>query len=237
MEVTKIEVPVVSQARAMEAAAPRTIELAAAGVGGPTTAEAMVVGAGALGTTEATVAEAEAPGTTEAMMAEAGAPGTIEANVIAAMLSAQEVETRAAEASAAPLVQGPPSLQESAREVEVLSISFDDTSWAYEMASAEVAGIMEQPIPTPGEGKLGSEASMVAEASRVEAQHLKEKAEASRVEARRWELKAKELEAEVTHAAEASVAVQTVLKTEIREHDALKGAARAACEALVVEGV
>jgi len=31
--------------------------------------------------------------------------------------------------------------------------------------------------------------------------------------------------------------VQTVLETEIREHDALKGAARTACEALEVEGV
>ena len=30
--------------------------------------------------------------------------------------------------------------------------------------------------------------------------------------------------------------MQTVLETEIREHNALKGAARAACEALVVEG-
>ena len=31
--------------------------------------------------------------------------------------------------------------------------------------------------------------------------------------------------------------MQTVLETEIREHSALKGAAHAACEALVVEGV
>ncbi|XP_066384785.1 uncharacterized protein [Miscanthus floridulus] len=86
-------------------------------------------------------------------------------------------------------------------------------------------------------GELGSEASRAAEASRVEAQRLKEKAEAFRVEARHWELKAKESEAEVTRAAEASSAVQTVLETEIREHEALKSAARAACEALVVEGV
>ena len=41
----------------------------------------------------------------------------------------------------------------------------------------------------------------------------------------------------MTRAAEAFVAVQTVLETEIREHNALKGAARAACEALEVEGV
>ncbi|XP_066373401.1 uncharacterized protein [Miscanthus floridulus] len=55
--------------------------------------------------------------------------------------------------------------------------------------------------------ELGSEASRVAEAFRVEAQRLKEKAEAFRVEARHWELKAKELEAEVTRAAEASSVV------------------------------
>ena len=42
---------------------------------------------------------------------------------------------------------------------------------------------------------------------------------------------------EVTRAAEASVAVQAVLETEIGEHDALKSAARTACEALEVEGV
>ena len=40
------------------------------------------------------------------------------------------------------------------------------------------------------DAELGSEASRAAEASRVEAQRLKEKAKASRVEARRWELKA-----------------------------------------------
>ena len=42
---------------------------------------------------------------------------------------------------------------------------------------------------------------------------------------------------EVTRAAEASSAVQTVLETEIGEHEALKGATLSACEALEVEGV
>ena len=41
------------------------------------------------------------------------------------------------------------------------------------------------------DAELGSEASRAAEASRVEAQRLKEKAEAFRVAARHWELKAK----------------------------------------------
>ena len=58
----------------------------------------------------------------------------------------------AAEASVAPLVQGPPLLRESAQEVEVLSISSNDTSWAQEMAGAEVAGVVEQPVPTPSDG-------------------------------------------------------------------------------------
>ena len=41
------------------------------------------------------------------------------------------------------------------------------------------------------DAELGSEASRAAEASRVEAQRLKEKAEACQAETRRWELKAK----------------------------------------------
>ena len=125
-ETTGSAVPGVSQAGATEAAAPRTIEAAAAGTG-------------ALATTEAT-------------MAEAGASGTTEADVIAARLSAQEVEMKAAEASVTPLVQGLPLLRESAREAEVYPISSDDTSWAQEVVDAEVVGAVEQPVPTPGEG-------------------------------------------------------------------------------------
>ena len=41
------------------------------------------------------------------------------------------------------------------------------------------------------DAELGSEASRAAEASRVEAQRLKEKAEACQAETRRWEQKAK----------------------------------------------
>ena len=74
-ETTRIEVPGVSQARTMEATAPRTIK-------------ATAMGTGALATTEAMMAEAGAPGTTEAMMAEAGSPGTIDADVIMAGLLA-----------------------------------------------------------------------------------------------------------------------------------------------------
>ena len=50
--------------------------------------------------------------------------------MIVARLPAQEVEMKAAEALVAPLVQGPLLLRESAQEVEVLSISSDNTSRA-----------------------------------------------------------------------------------------------------------
>ena len=117
VEATGIEALRVSQAGATEATAPRTIEAAAVGVGAPATTEATMAGAGA-------------PGTTEATMAEAGAPEATEADAIAVKPSAQEVEMKAAEASVAPLVQGPLLSRESAREVGVLPISSDDTSRA-----------------------------------------------------------------------------------------------------------
>jgi len=94
-------------------------------------------------TDEATAAEVQAPAPIEATMAGAGAHGTTEA---------QEVEMEAAEASVAPLVQGPPLLPGSTWEVEVLPISSDDVSRAWEMADGEVVGAVEQPVPTPGEG-------------------------------------------------------------------------------------
>ena len=59
---------------------------------------------------------------------------------------------KAAEASVAPLVQGPPLLPGSAREVEVLLISSSDVSRAREMADGEVVGAVEQLVPTSGEG-------------------------------------------------------------------------------------
>ena len=98
------EAPGVSEAEATEAGAPKTAETAAVGVG--------------------------VSATTEATMVEAGAPEITEADVMAARLSAQEAEMKAAEALVAPLVQGPPLLRESARETEVYPISSDDTSRA-----------------------------------------------------------------------------------------------------------
>jgi len=102
-------------------------------------------------TDEAAASEVEALASIEATMAGAGAHGTTESSVVVARPSAQELEMKAAEASVAPLVQGPPLLPGSAREVEVLPISSDDVSWVREMADGEVVGAVEQPVPTPGE--------------------------------------------------------------------------------------
>ena len=103
-------------------------------------------------TDEATAAEVEAPAPIKATMVGAGAHGTTEAGVVVVRPSAQEVEMKAVEASVAPLVQGPPLLPGSAREVEVLLISSSDVSRAREMADGEVVGAVEQLVPTSGEG-------------------------------------------------------------------------------------
>ncbi|XP_066317481.1 uncharacterized protein [Miscanthus floridulus] len=229
------EAPGASGAEAKEAPTPMTTETAVS-----------VVGVSA--SVEATMTEAGAPETTEAVIAEAGAPEVTAAVVMAARSSVQEAKMQAAEASAVPLAQGPPLLRESAREAEVYPISSDDTSRAREVVGAEETNAVEQPTPLLDEGslalvrvrpepQLGSEASRAAEASRVEAQRLEEKAKAYQAETRRWELKAKESEAEIIRATEASSTVQTVLKTEIGEHEALKCAALFTYEALEVEGV
>ena len=81
-----------------------------------------------------------------------GAPVVTTAVVMAARPSVQEAEMSAAEASAVPLAQGPLLLRESARETEVYPISSDDTSRGKEVADAEAASTVEQPVLTPGEG-------------------------------------------------------------------------------------
>ena len=58
------------------------------------------------------------------------------------------------QASAPPLVQGPPPLQESAREVGIHSIPSDDTSQGKGVADVEAASTVEQPAPTSGEGSV-----------------------------------------------------------------------------------
>ena len=107
-------------------------------------------------------AEDEAPRTSEAEdrapeveMASVGAPGTTENEVVkagAAEPVAQDAEMEAGQASVPPPVQGPLPSQESAREVEVHSISSDDTSWGKEVADVEAASTAEQLAPTSGEG-------------------------------------------------------------------------------------
>ncbi|XP_066374981.1 uncharacterized protein [Miscanthus floridulus] len=135
------ELPSIAEATEGEAEAPRT-------------SDAEVVEAGA---SKAEVADAEDPRTTETEVAEAGAPETTKAEVAeaglgAAELVAQDAEMEAGQASVPPLVQGLPPSQESAREVEVHSISSDDTSRGKEVVDTEVACTMEQPALTSGEG-------------------------------------------------------------------------------------
>ncbi|XP_066373849.1 uncharacterized protein [Miscanthus floridulus] len=72
-------------------------------------------------------------------MAEVRAPGTTEAVMIAARPLAPEMKIKAAEASVAPLVQVHP-------------ISSNDTSWVWEAVDTEVAGAVEQPVPTSVRG-------------------------------------------------------------------------------------
>ncbi|XP_066320487.1 uncharacterized protein [Miscanthus floridulus] len=188
----------------------------------PTTAETAVSAVGVSASTEATMAEAGAPETAEAVIAEAGAPEVTTAVVMVARPSVQEAEMQAAEASTVPLAQGPPLLRESAWETEV-----EDLRLRYADVKVEAATAQTQLTPLAAQIKeleeeltqLGSEASRAA------------------AETRRWEQKAKESEAEFARAAEASNAVQTVLDTEIEEHEALKRATLFTCEALEVEGV
>ncbi|XP_066316209.1 uncharacterized protein [Miscanthus floridulus] len=106
---------------------------------------------------DATEGEAEAPRTSEAEATEARAPRTTEAEVAEASMGmakpvAQDMETEAGQAVVPPLVQDPPPSQGSAREVEVHSISSDNTSRGKDVADAEAASTVEQPAPTSGEG-------------------------------------------------------------------------------------
>ncbi|XP_066365176.1 uncharacterized protein [Miscanthus floridulus] len=179
------EAPLVVEAIEGEAEAPRIPEAIegeaeATEVGASRSTEAEAAKAGALGSIEIGVAETRAPGTTEAGVAEAGAPGTTktgvaEASVSVVKLAAQEAEMKVAEASVPPLVQGPSPLWESVREVEVHSISSDDTSrgeglekeasWAAE-ASVAVQVVLEAEIE--GHTALRSAARTACEALEVE---------------------------------------------------------------------
>ncbi|XP_066396579.1 uncharacterized protein [Miscanthus floridulus] len=138
------EAPGVSEAKATEDRAPKTAETA-------------VAAAGVSASFEAKMAEAGALEAVEAIMAEAGAPEITKAVVMAAGPFVQVAEIKAVEASVAPLAQGSPLLRESAREVEVYPISFDDTSRAWEAVNAEDADDVEQPAPILDEGSSALE--------------------------------------------------------------------------------
>ncbi|XP_066361471.1 uncharacterized protein [Miscanthus floridulus] len=135
------EAPKVSEAEAMDDRAPKTAETAVAMVGVSSSSEATMVEAGALEAVEAIIAEARAPEITKAIVMAVGPSG-------------QEAEMKAAEASVAPLAQGPPLLRESAQEAEVYPISSDDTSRAWEVVDTKDAGAVEEPALILDEGSL-----------------------------------------------------------------------------------
>ncbi|XP_066341586.1 uncharacterized protein [Miscanthus floridulus] len=107
-----------------EAEAPLIAEATEGEAEAPRTFEAEVAEPGASRASEAEVVDAGAPRTTEAEVAEAGAPETIKAEVV----------------------------EESTREVEVHSISSDDTSRGKEVADAEAASTTELLALTSSEG-------------------------------------------------------------------------------------
>jgi len=131
-----------------EAEAPSVAEATEGEVEAPRTSEAEVAEAGASRASKAKVADVEAPRITEVEVAEAGAPRSTEAEVGEAGLGAaepmaQDVEMDVRQASVPPPVQDLPPSQESAREVEVQTISSDDTSRGKEVADAEAASTAE----------------------------------------------------------------------------------------------
>ena len=106
-------------------------------------------------TSEAEVVEARASRASEFEVANAGAPRTTKAEVVEAGVAepaAQDAEMEAGQALVPPPVQDLPPSQESAQEVEVQTISSDDTSRGKEVADVEAASTAEQPVPTPAEG-------------------------------------------------------------------------------------
>ncbi|XP_066312841.1 uncharacterized protein [Miscanthus floridulus] len=160
----------------------------------------------ALRTSEAKVAEAEALRASEAKVVDVGAPRTAEAEVAEASLgvvepAAQDVEMEAGQASVPPSVQDPPPSQESAREVEVHSISSDDTSWGKEVVDAEATSTVEWPAPTLGEGSSALVQSTEVEDLRLRCVDMKAEAAIAREQAAPLAARIKELEEELTQVA------------------------------------
>ncbi|XP_066382966.1 uncharacterized protein [Miscanthus floridulus] len=209
-EATEVEAPRVSEAKAMEAGAPRTAEATAAGAGAPATTEAMMMEAGALGTTKADVITSRDDPKGEPLFtledaAEGGRWDTFEQYRQLAEQSLQTALSVVADdllGVAQDQLQRQKGLLAGANELlAVRSVEVEDLRLHCANAKVEVAMAQDQVAPLAARVKeleeeltcvaeLGREASRVAEASRVEAQRLKEKAEASQVEAQRGKEKA-----------------------------------------------
>ncbi|XP_066344051.1 uncharacterized protein [Miscanthus floridulus] len=111
---------------------------------------------------------------------------------------AQEVETEAGQALIPPSIQGPPPLQESAQEVEVHSISSDDTSRAKKVADAEAASTEEQPTLNSGKGSSVLVWSTKVEDLRLRCADMMAEAATAQEQAASLAARIKELEEELT---------------------------------------
>ncbi|XP_066316465.1 uncharacterized protein [Miscanthus floridulus] len=173
-------------------------------------------------------------------VAEARAPGSVEA---------EAGETETGQVLAPPLVQAILS-DDSSHGKEAADVEAAKVATAKEQSAPLVAKIKEleerdsfrsraqeaMASAKATAGPLGAEQSE-HQLMKVALAEATKAAEASRVEALDWKKKAEDLEKEFSQATEASVAMQAVLDIEVREHKALRSAARTACEALEVEGV
>ncbi|XP_066351678.1 uncharacterized protein [Miscanthus floridulus] len=238
------EAPRASEAKATEARAPKIAEAAAAGTRAPRTIEATMAEAGAPETTEVNVIAAKPSAHEVEMKATEASVKELEEELARVAGDHDTFRSQAGEDTASiKALAGQLGTEQGAHQL--MKGALDEALKAAEASWTEAVVWRGKVEELEGEASRAAEASQVevqhmkekAKASWVKAQRWREKAEASQVEAQRWREKAKELETEVARAAEASVAVQAVLETEIGEHKTLKSAARTACEALEVEGV
>ncbi|XP_066354257.1 uncharacterized protein [Miscanthus floridulus] len=124
---------------------------------------------------EATEGEVEAPRTSKATVVDARAPGTTEAEVAEAGLGAakpvaQDAEMKAGQASVPPLVQDPPSSQESAQDVE-LRQQKDLLTGANELLSARSAEVEDLHLRC---ADMKAEATMAQEQATPLVERIKE---------------------------------------------------------------
>ncbi|XP_066311437.1 uncharacterized protein [Miscanthus floridulus] len=113
----------------------------------------------------------------------------------------REAEAHESDEAEAPLVAEATKGKESAREVEVHSISSNDTSWGKEVVDAEAASTAEQPALTSGEGSSALIWSAEVEDLRLRYADMKAEVATAREQATPLAARIKELEEELTRVA------------------------------------